>query len=176
MLDALNPEHPKYHDYYLWWNQGGRATLRSYLIHQDIKDPYEQAISQPFEYIPESHIYFLNELPLFWQTSRYFFVHGGIPPMRIADIDFEDPKVQEQLLWIRQEFYDQANKVDFGKKVIFAHTGFEQYQSGGKIGYEPKVFEHAIGINTMPRNEGKLTCIQLDDENDDYQFYFQPKL
>jgi serine/threonine protein phosphatase 1 len=161
MIDALNNTHPKYGDYYIWWNQGGRATLKSYTDEFNATD-FEKAIMQPLDYITTSHIEFIKNLPLYWQTQDYFFCHAGLRPgKRIDETDFNDPKVQDDLIWIREEFYMQ--EFDFGKKVIFAHSPFQDI---GQNGPEFVVMQRKdkIGINTMPRNFGHLTAVELPVE------------
>src|SRR6266849_4624631 len=58
MLDALVWDNRKYGDYYLWFDQGGRQTISSYLP-KNISDKYQHAI----DYIPQAHLDFLASLP-----------------------------------------------------------------------------------------------------------------
>lgn len=157
LLDALSETHPKYGDYYIWYNQGGEATLKSYTDGMEAND-YEKAIMQPADLIPQKHLAFIRDLPLYYETEEYFFCHAGLRPgTKISDTDFTDPKVQDDLIWIRDEFF--LSDFDFGKTVVFGHTSFEDRKRHIINGIFVK--EGRIGINTMPRNTGRLTAIQL---------------
>jgi serine/threonine protein phosphatase 1 len=123
--------------------------------------------------VPQEHIEFLDDLPLFITTDDYFFVHAGVPPVSLSEIEAEvmkdkpDPELLNHLLWIRGDFYNSP--FEWEKKIIFAHTPFDNHKTGF---FEPYVRETMIGINTMPRNEGKLTALELPLET----FTFQEKL
>ena len=59
MLDALNPEHPIYNDFQLWWLQGGKETVDSYA--KSIKyTNYEKALANPLYIISKKHFEFLR--------------------------------------------------------------------------------------------------------------------
>lgn len=158
MLDALNPKHPIYGDYYLWWNQGGKETLRSYQL--DGFSDYEKAIMQPMDYIPVKHLLWIASLPYYSKSIHYFFVHAGLWNVPIKKHDFKDFNTLQSMLWIREPFIE--SKFDWGKKVIYGHTHTN----------EPLVMDNKIGIDTLPRNSGKLTAVELPAE----KFYFQPKV
>lgn len=168
----------------VWYTQGGEATLKSYGKRNVVKVTFPEEVESPDDIqsvmeqydvvVPKEHLNFLESLPKYWQTDKYFFVHAGIPPRKIENLDLEDPKVLEAMIWIRSEFYN--SNLDFGKKVIFAHTPFEKYIAVGVSQYEPFEKDNCMGLNTMPRNDGKLTCVLLNDQNDDYEFFFQKKL
>lgn len=155
MLDALMYGGRIYNDYYLWWNQGGRETARSY-IPEDLSD-YEKAICKPEDFIPKEHLEFLASLPFYYENDTYIFVHGGIAPgKKPEDMDRYDA------IWIRDEFLDSS--YDWGKKVIHGHTPARDL--------EPDVKKNRIGIDTAVcySANNKLTAIELPSET----FYFQP--
>jgi serine/threonine protein phosphatase 1 len=147
MLDALVYNFKKYGDYYIWWNQGGRATAHSYLP-SDASD-YDRAIMQPKEYIPTDHLEWIHSLPLTYGIDGYQFVHAGFAP-RIG----LDGQREEDMLWIREAFINSDWDFD-GKRVVFGHTPFEQ----------PLVMPNKIGIDTMFHDFGKLTAVELDPLN-----------
>lgn len=167
MLDALGDK-KIYGDYYIWYNLGGKATLRSYL--PENATGYEKAIMQPLEFILLEHIKWLKERPLYYETDNYFFVHAGIKPdMSIEDqvkpISHPQDKMRydlmrETMLWTRYEFINSL--YDWGKKIIFGHTPT----------LLPIVMANKIGIDTMPRENGKLCAVELPAE----KFYFQDSL
>lgn len=153
MLDALVFHGRHYGDYFLWWNQGGKATAHSYLPEESTA--YERAIMQPDEFISTHHLEWLNSLPLMHETNEFLFVHAGFRPGYYLEGQSEG-----DMLWIRGEFY--AARHNFGKPVVFGHTPFA----------EPRVFhdirrehEHeivAIGIDTAFHETGRLTAVSLD--------------
>lgn len=176
MVDALKYKCKKYQNPDVWITQGGYETLLSYkkdpnrtlapiyddegnIIGQEDKDEVE---------VPKEHLDFLDSLPLYWwpDKSEYFFCHAGVPPEPLSQFDPDDPQTQDALIWIRGDFYNSP--IYFGRKIIFAHTPFESHKTGQ---FEPFVKENMIGINTMPRDEGKLTAIRLPEED----FFFEKK-
>lgn len=158
LLDALNPKHPVYGDYYLWHSQGGEQTLKSYL--PDGLTDYEKALASPQELIPAEHIAWLLNRPYYYETEDYFFVHGGVLPFQLlAKHDFDDPWTKNQMLWIRDQFIDSEFKWE--KKIIFGHSA----KVNARGMYEPIVKKNKIGINTQPRAWlGYLTAVELPAE------------
>lgn len=154
----------------VWYTQGGAQTLQSY---ESTTQKEENGDEITEVIIPEEHVNWLEDLPLFWENDDYFFVHAGVPPVWLSEIREElakeesDPELVDHLLWIRGDFYNSP--FEWEKKIIFAHTPFDSHDTGF---WEPYVKETLIGINTMPRDDGKLTAIELPSE----QFYFQKKL
>lgn len=133
-----------------WWQREyGQPTIKSYL-----------------EYPPallERHVNYLDELPLFWwpENCGYFFCHAGIPPAPLSEFDEDDPKTKNALLWIREEFYN--SNIDFGRKIVFGHSAFEDHTNMDPevVKFAPYVRGNMIGLNTMPRNFGQLTAVEL---------------
>jgi len=158
MLDALVYNFRKYGDFYLWWNQGGRETTQSYLpIDASV---YERAIMQPREYIPPHHLEWLNNRPLTHEQDGHVFVHAGFAP-RIGLAG----QTEVDMLWIRELFVNSDWDFD-GKRVVFGHTPF----------HEPLVMPNKIGIDTVFHDFGKVTAVELDPTNPqwDPKFYFSP--
>lgn len=153
MLDALVYGGRRYGDYYLWWNQGGRETARSYL--PEDATAYERAIMQPDEFISTSHLEWLNTRPLMHETGQFLFVHAGFQPGYHLNAQTE-----EDMLWIREAFFRQ--RYNFGKPVVFGHTPFEvpQVIYDYRPGHEAEIV--AIGIDTMFHNVGRLSAARLD--------------
>jgi serine/threonine protein phosphatase 1 len=157
MLDALVYHGRTYGDFYLWWNQGGRETARSYLPQEGYSD-YERAIMQPEHYIATDHLEWLNRLPLTHETGSFHFVHAGFRPRRRLDA-----QTPEDLLWIREAFF--ASGHNFGKPVVFGHTPFVEpvVIRDLRPGHTHEII--AIGIDTMLHNAGFLTAVRLDPEH-----------
>ncbi len=114
---------------------GGSATLASYA---DDFGEYE---------VPETHAKLLTAMPLYHETSDYIFVHAGLPniPTNKIDVDVH----QEDLLWIREEFFD--SKFDWGKMVIHGHTPEKYVQ----------FLENRICVDTGCVFNGKLSAVAL---------------
>ena len=125
----------------LWFYQGGQQTLWSYIPENAPNFPM-RAASIPFE-----HIKWISQLPLFYESKLYYFVHAGflpgLPPVYTSKTD---------MLWIREEFID--SDYDWGKKVVFGHTYHD----------EPLVHRNKIGIDTMFHDRGRITAVLLDDD------------
>ena len=159
MLDALVNNSRVYSDPGLWWNQGGKATAKSYGFnrYRDVD-------------IPFSHLTWLQSLPLFYENDDYFFVHAGVSPDKeLQDYrDFPREHIKE-LVWIREEFI--TSEKDWGKKIIFGHTVWPQIFDGIKYGTykEPLIMENKIGIDQMHYNDGVMIAVKLPEE----KFYFQ---
>ncbi|MGD0828063.1 MAG: metallophosphoesterase family protein [Desulfobaccales bacterium] len=126
-------------DLELFMFNGGLSTLRDYW--GEDWDHLEQLA------LPPEHRKFFEELRLYYETPDYLFVHGGLKPGVLPA-----EQKEEDLLWIRGDFI--ASMEDFGKKVIFGHTPFQQ----------PLVMPNKIGIDTGAAYGNRLTCLKLPRE------------
>ena len=118
-----------------FYMNGGHTTLVSYNHPAEIED------------IPRHHQVFFNSLLPYYETEGYIFVHAGLRPG--VPLERQD---KYDLLWIRSEFINSS--CDFGKTVIFGHTGFSW----------PLIEENKIGIDTGAVYGGRLTCIELPEK------------
>lgn len=116
-------------------SNGGFSTLVSYNFPHVIED------------IPERHHQFFVSLIPYYETADYIFVHAGLRP----GVPLREQE-REDLLWIRGEFI--SSPYDFGKTVVFGHTGFSQ----------PLIEANKIGIDTGAVYGGKLTCMELPEK------------
>ncbi len=84
-----------------WLNprMGGDATLRSYGIERRLLERIEKLHTRAAKAVPEAHVAFLENLPLWHRTDGMIFVHAGIRPGFPLEAQDED-----DLLWIRDEF------------------------------------------------------------------------
>jgi len=99
--------------------------------------------------VPNNHMDFFRNLKNYHETEDYIFVHAGL---WINNETALDKLPNDIILWVRDEFI--LSKCDYGKKVIFGHTPFNN----------PKVMDNKIGIDTGAVFGRKLTCLVLPDE------------
>ena len=145
LINVLNNE---YGSKKLWLYNGGMNTVKSY------KDDISN--------IPQTHLDFLENLELCFETNNFFFVHAGINPNN------KSVQTQEDMLWIRDVFI-QNQIFDIGKVIVFGHTPFK----------EPVVQNNKVGIDTGLVFDEKLTCLELsygeDTTKEDYIFHYVKK-
>lgn len=80
--------------------------------------------AQARDVIPEKHLSFLEERPLFHQTNDLIFVHAGLR-MELP-LEWQDP---EDLLWIREGFLE--SRTDYGHLIVHGHTALDHPQHFG---------------------------------------------
>lgn len=130
-----------------WLNPrlGGSTTLASYgvngVMHFGMQDNPPLEVLEHFEgptgwidkdalhsiafkAVPETHLAFLDGLPLWHQTDDLLFVHAGLRPG--VPLNLQDP---EDLIWIREGFLNSDH--DFGKLVVHGHTALDHPQHFG---------------------------------------------
>jgi serine/threonine protein phosphatase 1 len=122
---------------------GGLATLEDYWG--------DDWVDREGLALPPDHVQFYQDLQLYYETSDYIFVHGGLKP----GVPFAE-QVEDDLLWIRGEFI--TSQEDFGRRVIFGHTPFKQ----------PLLMPNKIGIDTGAVYGNFLTGLKLPEE----EFFF----
>lgn len=125
-----------------WWVHGGQQTLASYGWNP-MDHPAPDHLG---EWVPESHIAFLESLPVAAATPQALFVHAG---MR-AGIPLEGQSARD-LMWIRGAFLRSA--YDFGRPVVHGHT----YESGN-----PAVRENRVALDSGCFATGILSAAAFD--------------
>ena len=102
---------------YHWFHErlGGVETMASYGITFDDRTRLQDVHAQACPIVPQSHVDFLNALPVTHETDDLLFVHAGIRPgVPIAD------QTEEDLVWIRQEFHTHTDP--HPKLIVHGHT------------------------------------------------------
>ncbi|WP_108861060.1 metallophosphoesterase family protein [Ruegeria sp. Alg231-54] len=94
---------------------GGRETLASYGVEVVDKDRVLQVNEWARAAVPQEHIDFVNDLPLYHQEDELLFVHAGIRPGLPLEWQAED-----DLVWIRQEFLHDAHPHPW--LIVHGHT------------------------------------------------------
>lgn len=131
-----------------WLDFGGDKTLLSYgvnasqLLKADPSGGQLKLAAQ--DAVPDSHVSFLETLPVALSFGRYLFVHAGILPGRPlaeqSDLD---------LMWIREPFVSRGPELDV--TVIHGHTPVSEIQYG----------PNRIGIDTGAYATGKLSVLHI---------------
>ncbi|WP_328593270.1 metallophosphoesterase family protein [Tritonibacter aquimaris] len=103
---------------------GGRATLSSYGIEVTDEHRLSEVHAHAKEAVPAAHKAFLRNLPCFYQTEGYLFVHAGIRP-KVALADQEE----NDLVWIREPFL--SFQEDHPWLVVHGHTALKAPQHYG---------------------------------------------
>ncbi|MEO1238130.1 MAG: metallophosphoesterase family protein [Pseudomonadota bacterium] len=103
---------------------GGAATLASYGVVPKLLEKKVTLAKRAAAAVPEAHLRFLEDLPLFHRTDEVFLVHAGIKPGVPLGEQSED-----DLLWIREEFLDDGT--DHGHLVVHGHTPVEAPEHRG---------------------------------------------
>ena len=114
---------------------GGSSTLA------DFADDHGEWV------IPSSHIKFLDELQLWFETDTHFFVHAGVPDMALKDLD--PVRDRDELLWIRRAFISSNRKWE--KRIVHGHTPVNAVE----------VSASRINVDTACAYGGFLTAIEL---------------
>ncbi|RCS25642.1 serine/threonine protein phosphatase [Phyllobacterium salinisoli] len=146
MLDYLDGHLPLER----WLQMGASSTLLSYGM--DV-DHMRRVYRSPQELddnirsaIPERHKNFLRSLPILIDAGPFLFVHAGIRPgIRL------DEQKDEDLLFIRRDFLDNAHLLD--RWVIHGHTPVEKAEPDGR----------RINLDTGAFYSGKLSAARLWD-------------
>jgi serine/threonine protein phosphatase 1 len=143
MLDALAGRRGAMEAWLRW---GGKETLRSLGIEPgDEKRPGREYATALRAAMPGEWLDWLCELPLSMRSGDYFFCHAGIRPgIAIRR------QVPRDLLWIRDEFVDDAG--DHGLIVVHGHSICENVE----------VRYNRIGIDTGAYKTGELSALYLE--------------
>lgn len=124
---------------------GAAQTLASYGVdiagrsHADILETALQAV-------PEAHLRWLDELPLWHVLPQALIVHAGIRP----GVPMTRQSAQD-LLWIRQGFLD--DRTDHGTLIVHGHSVVERVTHYG----------NRLAVDTGAAYSGPLSVVVLDD-------------
>lgn len=99
---------------------GGLTTLQSYGVDVDAPD----LLTQARDLVPQTHIDFLQNLPLWHAHDDLIFVHAGIRPGLPMGYQQEN-----DLIWIREPFLTDTR--DHGALIVHGHTALDRPQHFG---------------------------------------------
>ncbi|RVV98374.1 serine/threonine protein phosphatase [Mesobaculum littorinae] len=97
---------------------GGWETLASYGLGTGEQLTGQELIARARTAIPEPHLQFLSDLPLWHEEPGLLFVHAGLRPG--VPLDEQD---EDDLIWIRDGFLD--DDTDHGRLVVHGHTALD---------------------------------------------------
>ena len=131
-----------------WAEFGGGATMAAYGVEpvsdRSSSQKWERARMSLKDALPPTHLQFLQDLRLSFETEDYFFAHAGARPgVPLAEQTATD------LLWIRNAFLD--SDTPFEKVLVHGHTPAAA----------PVLGRHRIGIDTGAYATGILTALKL---------------
>ncbi|MDD9922573.1 MAG: metallophosphoesterase [Boseongicola sp.] len=100
-----------------WLNaeMGGDVTLQSYGVAKRLLESAGKLHARAVKKVPEDHIRFLEDLPLWHRAEGMIFVHAGIRPGFPMEAQDED-----DLLWIRDEFLWRTDQHE--ALIVHGHT------------------------------------------------------
>ena len=146
-----------------WIMNGADQTFKSYDIEvaEFIKDGFEDDKMDKLRNVflsklTKDHIHFFNNLKLTYTLGDYLFVHAGINPKKSLS---EQSEID--LLWSRSDqFFDKNFK--FEKIIVHGHTPESDIIN----------FPYRINVDTGCFFSGKLSCVCLNDNNDERKFIY----
>lgn len=107
-----------------WWvGNGGRQTIESYgfdWTERSLDDHY--GIKMPHGVIPDEHVKWMANLPIFYETEKQLFVHAGVPQSEMN----LPPKHAHHLQGMMWMLYGKDDDRGWkGKHVVHGHHQFE---------------------------------------------------
>lgn len=141
--------------YWLHPRLGGDTTLASYGVDASGTRREKDVHTELLRAVPQSHVDFLNNLQMSFETDTLFLAHAGIRP----GVALEDQS-EEDLLWIRKEFHQST--ADHPKLIIHGHTPVDTpTHYGNRINIDSGAgYGHPLSVAVF---EGRL-CWQLTDQ------------
>ncbi|KGJ05980.1 serine/threonine protein phosphatase 1 [Paracoccus halophilus] len=130
-----------------WLDQatlGAAETLASYGV--EICADHARTHAEVLRAVPEAHLRWLENLPLWHLIPQALFVHAGIRP----GVDLT-AQAEHDLLWIRRGFLEDAT--DHGVLVVHGHTPV------GKVTH----FGNRLAVDTGAAYGGPLSAVVFDE-------------
>jgi serine/threonine protein phosphatase 1 len=134
----------------IWFRFGALETLRSYRVDVSAAaatpaERYRIIRDNLAAKINASHIEWLQQLPLSYETDTHFFAHAGARPgTPLAR------QAARDLLWIRKGFADRDR--GFEKIVVHGHTPVEK----------PYFGKYRINLDTGAYFTDRLSCLVIE--------------
>lgn len=122
-----------------WLEEGGSDTIFSYDAGLNLSDH-----GSARHWVPQWHLDFIAQLPLYLSLPGWLFVHAGIRPGVPLGLQTE-----EDLTWIRAPFL--TSQLTGGLRVVHGHTP----------GPDIVVTPHRIDVDTQCFRTGKLSAVRV---------------
>lgn len=147
-VDGGDETNPKLKSGMTWLHavMGGKATLASYGLKKSLLESKEAFVRRVRAAIPEEHISFLKNLPVWLRADGMIFVHAGIRPGFPIEAQEES-----DLLWIRDEFLWHLG--DHEALIVHGHTPVD----------EPTHYGNRVNIDTGAGWGQPLVPVVFDD-------------
>lgn len=126
-------------------NLGAAPTLASYGVLTEGRD-HADILADARRAVPEAHLRWLDQLPLWHLTPDALMVHAGIRPG--VDLSMQ---TEQDLLWIRKGFLE--DRTDHGILVVHGHTPEERVTH----------FGNRLAIDTGAAYGGPLSVVVFDE-------------
>ena len=111
-----------------------RASLNSHEEMAKVREAWTKLWEAFRERLPESHLSFFQSLKPYHVAGDYLFVHAGLRPGLSLD-----EQSQRDMLWIREEFLDDA--LPFDHLIVHGHTPEDAiYRDDRRIGLDTGAF------------------------------------
>lgn len=104
-----------------WWvSNGGDATIESYVPQVLNKDTWH--IKLPQGVIPDEHVKWMANLPIYYETDKQLFVHAGVPQAEMK-LPPKNAHHLQDMMWM---LYGKDDGRGWrGKHVVHGHHQFE---------------------------------------------------
>ncbi|MEL7149330.1 MAG: metallophosphoesterase [Pseudomonadota bacterium] len=147
-VDGGDETNPKLKSGMTWLHtvMGGKATLASYGLKKSLLESKEAFVRRVRSAIPDEHLSFLRNLPVWLRADGMIFVHAGIRPGFPIEAQEES-----DLLWIRDEFLWHLG--DHEAVIVHGHTPVD----------EPTHYGNRVNIDTGAGWGQPLVPVVFDD-------------
>ena len=146
-----------------WIINGADQTFKSYDLEvaEFIKDGFEDDNIDKLRDIflsklTKENVYFFKNLKLTYTMGDYLFVHAGINPEKSLS---EQNKMD--FLWSRSDKFFDKN-FEFEKIIVHGHSPEKEVVN----------FPYRINVDTGSFFSGKLSCVCLNDNNNERKFIY----
>lgn len=138
-----------------FFRNGGIQTVESYcgLDWFELGNTYQQAKKFVLDNY-QHHLDFLSNLPFFYETDEFVFVHAGLNPL------YENWRLtpHEDMIWIRDIFHHNPTQTD--KTVVFGHTPCVKLHGNADIWFGGD----KIGIDGAVAYGYQLNCLEITED------------
>lgn len=138
-----------------WWvGNGGHTTLRSYGSEIKVSPFYGvPLVGYDPHVVPQEHVDWIDNLPLFYETEKQVFVHAGIPDNNLP----LEKQNKEKMMWMLYNPTDMGGYQ--GKHVVHGHHQF----ADGPHEWKGSKRGGRTDLDVFAWNTGRLVIGVFDD-------------